>query len=189
MSIERVEALVLQMTEEERFQLWGRLKRHGLALDYEVAVPSLSPEQALQWAEDYEGTDKLRSIASRDGYEAFFYAKIVDRGPHEETRRAVCRDLHESWAYDYAREIDKGPHDETRQRASEGRREALHYALNVDKGPHEVTRKGTCKDAFSASRYATLVDKCYHPDTWAAVRGTDREEEYRLVVGVPEGVS
>lgn len=89
-------------------------------------------------------------------------------------------------AYDSARR--GGGSSFLRGMASKDAYYAYQYACEVDEGPHGVTRAGACQTPLRALHYAEGVDGGYHEDTWAAVKGTGYEGEYRTRVGVPEGV-
>lgn len=70
-----------------------------------------------------------------------------------------------SAAYYYARLVDREPHEDTRKAASENPSTSYVYALHVDYGPHAVTRAGACKDPEYAAMYAKNVDKGFHKET------------------------
>ena len=44
-------------------------------------------------------------------YFAYKYAKNIDRGPHKDTREAVCENP--KYAYLYAKDVDKDFHEDT----------------------------------------------------------------------------
>lgn len=182
MSMERVEALLIQMTREEREVLWQRMKRKGVDVGEEVWEGG--PEEAYYRARERGGTDVLRAVACQSPFTAYSYAVCVDKGPHDETRAAACGD---GWyAYEYAKGVDKCGRDDTRAAASCIPEAAYMYAGYVDQCPHEVTRMGACGVPEWAYEYALYVDLSYHADTWAAVEGTRYEGSYLYELGIPE---
>lgn len=76
-----------------------------------------------------------------------------------------------SAAYWYARDVDKGPRDDTRRAASRDAEYAYLYALEIDRGPRDDTRRAACKSVGSAYAYALNVDKGFHNDTWDTIKG------------------
>ena len=108
--------------------------------------------EVLQKNKDY-----FREYFLNNPYYAYFYAKYVDKGPMEDTRKAACKDP--EYAY--------------------------YYAVYVDKGPRDDTRKAACRDSENAYYYARFVDECPRDDTFKAVKGTDWEEEYIEDIGSP----
>ena len=132
-----------------------------------LSCTPIRPETIISLPKD----DDLREfICTLNPSCAYWYAKFVDRDPHDSTRKASSKDfIH---AYNYALEIDKGPHDITRQGVCTGDKvlngelkKVYEYITEIDKGPHDVTREvylGTPANAFF---YAKNVDKCSRDDT------------------------
>lgn len=113
---------------------------------------------------------QLRVAASKDPLCAFYYAKCVDRGPHDVTRRGASRSQY--LALRYAKEVDNGPHYVTRAGicrpslysfTTNSALLALLYARDVDKGPHPMTR--IAASTYYSVRYAQEVDRRPHPVT------------------------
>lgn len=186
MSVERVKRLLLEMSVDERENLWREMRRHGV--DVVVEGQSLRPDGAFERAFEVGGSDRLREIASERPDRALTYAIHVDKGPHAVTRAGAIR--HASTAVQYAVEVDGGPREDTRRAACRDQQHAYRYAILVDKGPHEDTRNAVSRPgapAFAAL-YAVHVDKCYHPVTWASARGSRSELVYASGVEIPKGV-
>lgn len=183
MSIERIAALVLETTKEERAELWRLLERSGISVEAEVWTGT--GYEALEKARRDGGTDRLRRFAATDPEASLDYATSVDKAPHDVSRSGACQ-LPE-YARLYAERVDTGPREDTRRAASRSACSARYYAINVDQGPHDVTREGACQEEYYALAYAVYVDKAYHPRTWSAVRGTVYEEQYLSRLKVPEG--
>lgn len=176
MSVDRMEHLLSEMTEEERVALWTRMKRRGIDVAYEADSASLNEHSVLKFAKRRGGSDRLRALACKDSQSAYFYARDIDKGPHKETRAAASRSS--LLAAAYGEHIDKRPHEVTRIGACASVEGAYRYALMVDKGPHEMTRKAVCSDPEHAYAYALNIEGGYHQDTWRAVCGTGAEGLY-----------
>lgn len=205
MSVDRVVALITQMSEEEQALLWKALHRHGIDANKRMWLSS--PEGSVSYARLTGGSPALKAAACKSPRWAYEYARYVG-GPCNETRAAACLDsgyavtyalrvdkcprddtraaslADPQDAYDYAKSVDKMPRDDTRGAAAKKGSCAFWYALSIDHGPSEVTRKGACLDPVYAAEYAIHVDGAFHADTWAAVKGTECENAY-WEVGVP----
>ena len=57
---------------------------------------------------------------------------------------------------------------------------AYWFAMKIDMVPRSDTRIVCCRDPWWACKYALEVDRKFTEETWAAVKGTNREEIYRL---------
>ncbi len=99
-------------------------------------------------------SDRRRSQVIKKGVQyAFEYALLCDRGPHNDTRKAVIVED----GYNYALVIDKCPRDDTRAAAiAQGK--AYEYARYVDKGPREDTRRAAIAEG-QGTRYSYDIDK------------------------------
>lgn len=165
MVVERVGALLLEMTPEELESLRLWLARRGRDLSEELW--HCKPADALLWARLKGGTPRLRELSCKDPESAAYYAKEVDGAPHESTRAAACEDP--EYAFLYARDVDEGPRDDTRTAACRDPHYAYWYALYIDEGPSDETRTAAAKDPLRACDYAAIIDKGYHPETWKGV--------------------
>lgn len=185
MSVGRVEALLFQMTREERESVWRGLYRRGVSVEREAREMVLTARSAVECAEREGGSDELRAKACQDPKEAYYYAAFVEGCAHDETREAASRDP--EFALLYGQFVDGGPHPVTREGACGSAWEAYSYALVVDRGAHDQTRAAASQTVEGAYYYGILIDREYHPQTWSGVKGTDLETLYRDEVGVPEG--
>ena len=71
-------------------------------------------EQAYFHGLAYGSLDKTREIACMLPSFAYYYARNVDKCPHEETRRALYSNS--EYAYYYAIDVDRCSHRVTRER-------------------------------------------------------------------------
>lgn len=94
--------------------LAARLGRTNV--DRTAVSAAISANMAYFIGQHFGPNDVTRSIACRIPYDAYRYARDVDKGPHDETRAAACRDA--KYAFLYAYNVDKGPRDDTRTVAS-----------------------------------------------------------------------
>jgi hypothetical protein len=141
----------------------GRLPAPGPGSARTAALAT--PESAVQYARDVDKgpRDDTRKAASKDPKWAYLYALDVDKGPRDDTRKAASKDP--AWAYLYARRVDRWPRDDTRKAASKDPRWAFEYARDVDQGPRDDTRKAASKDPRRAFEYARDVDHSARDDT------------------------
>jgi hypothetical protein len=158
------------------------------------ALASLSTEEyqaLLEHAQQLrEPVDWARTFVSRHHpLAARYYAEVIDRGPHDETRIGASRSPEH--ALIYALEIDKAPHPVTRRGvmqpdldaiAKEGhdsRKWAYRYMNEVDCGPRPDLRAWLLQGndaAQKAVHIAKFVDQRILPETEAAARGTPYED-------------
>lgn len=177
MSIERVGALLMEMTEDEVDQLCAWLDRRGYSLLDKIWDGT--SEAAVIRGELHGGTDRLRRIASESPKWAYEYAIYVDQSPHDVTRKGACASP--GVAYQYARDVDKGPREETRAAACGNANDAYMYAWHVDKAPRDDTRAAASRDAYRAYSYAENVDKGPHPVTRAVASKVSAEFRSRYI--------
>jgi hypothetical protein len=95
-----------------------------------------------------ERGDRERALASP--IYAYLTARLIDRGPGDDTRRGAC--AHPFYAAAYARDVDRAPRDDTRDAAAAAEASAIEYLRYVDRGPHERTR-AAFTDGYRASEY------------------------------------
>jgi len=111
---------------------------------------------------------------------AYIYAEKY--GSLEETREIVCEDP--EFAYEYAKNIDKCPREDTRKAACKNFKYAYLYARDIDKKPRDDTRDAACKNSEHAYFYTIVVDKEFKENTWLAVKNTEYEEKYELLLNL-----
>jgi hypothetical protein len=111
-------------------------------------------EGDLSWkyVETLPKDDSLRTFMCELGpMYAYEYTYLVDRSPHDDTRKAACEDP--EYAYRYALYVDKWPREDTRRAACKGPQVAHWYAIYVDRSPSEDTRKAAYRDPYWKKDY------------------------------------
>ena len=100
--------------------------------------PALAAAEAAANA-FYRGSPKDRKTACMSPIWAYWFARLVDGAPSDETRTAASR--HPYYACAYARDVDHGPHDVTRAAAANDWCAAREYILHVERAATPATRK------------------------------------------------
>ena len=105
-------------------------------------------------------SDELRIASSKQPLYAFKYARYIDYGPHDITRKGACGKP--AMAYAYARMIDKCEHPDTIAAVLNDPLFAYEYAKKVSKRDVPELRKAVSKDKYYENRYINwFSDKIY----------------------------
>jgi hypothetical protein len=95
------------------------------------AWPGDGARAAAAWRTLAAGGAGDRATALASPWPAYLLARLLDRAPADDTRRAAC--AHPATAALYARFVDRAPHPDTRDTALATSASALDYALYVDR--------------------------------------------------------
>jgi hypothetical protein len=87
------------------------------------------------------------------------YEDIKDLPIDDELRTFVCS-INSECAYFYAKYVDKGPHDDTRKAACKSPEDATYYALVVDSCSHKETRESAYRDPDWKKQYLGKWGSC-----------------------------